>query len=87
MVAIQLDDDEEEYEPSYGNSVFFEYQVWDADGRLIAGRREEDPDEYSGGWESESLSEAIERGQIAVERFAEAPDYWRWDGSAESLGR
>ena len=79
------EDDDEEY-VSYGNSTYFEYQIWGPDGNLVASRRREDPNEYHGGWESESLEEASDRALSVVEEFAANPGYWKWDGTAESKG-
>jgi hypothetical protein len=85
MVSTPVDD-EEEYEPHYGNRVDREYQFWGAEGELGPSRWEADPDEYRTGWESESLSEAVERGQIAIQQIAAVFEFRPWDGSIEALG-
>jgi len=90
MSSVDEDDDgeDDQYESSvsYGNATHFEYQIWGPSGNLVASTRSEDPDEYHGGWESESFEEASERAWIVVEEFAAAPGYWMWDGTAESEG-
>jgi hypothetical protein len=80
------DEDEDEEFASYGNRTDFEYQIWGPDKGLVARLRVEDPDDYHGGWESESFEEASERAMIVVQQFADSPDYWAWDGTAESMG-
>ena len=57
------DDDSEEDEDSgsFGNRTDFEFQLWDAAGKVTASMSMEDPDEDHHGWESESIEEASER--------------------------
>jgi len=85
---MSCEEDEDEGEPSvsYGNRTDFEYQIWGPCGKLTARLREEDPDDYHGGWESESLEEASERAMLVVQEFAQNPGYWDWDGTAEGGG-
>jgi hypothetical protein len=80
------DDDEGEKFVSFGNSTHFEYQIWGPDGNLVARLWREDPNEYHGGWESESFEEASDRALSVVEEFEANPGYWKWDGTAESKG-
>ena len=74
------DEDEEDYE-SFGNSTDFRYEFRNSAGKVIASLSVEDPDEYHGGWDSESLEEASERAYSVVSEFAGNPGYWAWDGS------
>jgi len=82
------DDDSEEDEDSgsFGNRTDFEFQLRDAAGKVTGRMSMEDPDEYHHGWESESTEEASDRAMIVVQEFVDDPDYWRWDGSAETRG-
>lgn len=78
------DEDEEDYE-SFGNSTDFRYEFRNSAGKVITSISVEDPDEYHGGWESESLGEASQRAYIIVSDFADNPGYWTWNGSLQYL--
>ncbi|MDA4132992.1 MAG: hypothetical protein OK454_07705, partial [Thaumarchaeota archaeon] len=78
------DEDEEDHE-SFGNSTDFRYEFRNSAGKVIASISVDDPDDYHGGWESESLEMASERAYSVVSEFAQNPGYWRWDGSLEYL--
>jgi hypothetical protein len=73
------------YDVEYSYTTSFEYQVWAPDRKLIVHRCEQAP--Y--GWHNwaPSLQDDRDEALSVVQQFAEDPGFWKWDGSAETLGQ
>jgi hypothetical protein len=69
----------------YSYTTSFEYQLWAPDSKLIVHRREQAPYDCHN-W-APSLEDALDSALRIVQQFAEDPGFWKWDGSAETLGQ